>query len=78
MVQPALVAANRSDLVSLVFSNFFGQNAPAIAAIEAAYEQMWAADVAAMVGYHSGASAAAEQLVPFQQALQQLPNLGIG
>lgn len=48
MVQPALVAANRSDLVSLVFSNFFGQNAPAIAAIEAAYEQMWAIDVSVM------------------------------
>ncbi len=32
------------------------------AAAEATYEQMWAADVAAMVGYHGGASAAAAAL----------------
>ncbi|REX89939.1 PPE family protein, partial [Mycobacterium tuberculosis] len=77
-VHPLLVAANRNAFAQLVMSNWFGLNAPLIAAVEGAYEQMWAADVAAMVGYHSGASAAAEQLVPFQQALQQLPNLGIG
>lgn len=46
-VDPLLVAANRHQLVSLVLSNLFGQNAPAIAATEAAYEQLWAADVAA-------------------------------
>lgn len=61
-VDPLLVAANRHQLVSLVLSNLFGQNAPAIAATEAAYEQLWAADVAAMVSYHSGASAVAAQL----------------
>ncbi|WP_152310985.1 PPE family protein, partial [Mycobacterium tuberculosis] len=59
MVQPALVAANRSGLISLVISNLFGQNAPAIAAAEAAYEEMWALDVSAMAAYHSGASAGA-------------------
>ncbi len=58
-VHPMLVAANRNAFVQLVLSNLFGQNAPAIAAAEAMYEQMWAADVAAMVGYHGGASAAA-------------------
>jgi PPE-repeat protein len=52
-------------------SNLFGQNAPAIAAAEAEYEQMWAQDVAAMAGYHAGASAAAAQLAP----LQSLHNL---
>ncbi|SOJ57345.1 putative PPE family protein PPE42 [Mycobacterium simulans] len=31
MVQPIAVAANRSQIVSLVLSNLFGQNAPAIA-----------------------------------------------
>ncbi|WP_131806021.1 PPE family protein, partial [Mycobacterium alsense] len=61
-VHPAAVAANRSDLVSLVTANLFGQNAPAIAAVESDYELMWAADVAAMVGYHSGAAAAAAHL----------------
>ncbi|ORB59906.1 hypothetical protein BST45_20485, partial [Mycobacterium shinjukuense] len=49
-VPPVVVAANRNALVRLVLTNLFGQNAPAIAAAEALYEQMWAADVAAMVG----------------------------
>ncbi|MCV7340581.1 PPE family protein [Mycobacterium haemophilum DSM 44634] len=71
-VHPALIAANRNQLVSLVVSNLFGQNAPAIAGAEAQYEQMWAQDVAAMVGYHSGASAAAGQLAPWQQSLHHL------
>ncbi|REO46361.1 hypothetical protein DSI90_11675, partial [Mycobacterium tuberculosis] len=47
-----------------------------IAAAEAMYEQMWAADVAAMVGYHGGASAAAAALPSWQQALRGLPGLG--
>jgi len=64
MVHPLEVAANRNALVQLVLSNIFGQNAPAIAAAEGFYEQMWAQDVAAMFGYHSGASAAAAQLNP--------------
>ena len=71
-VHPALVAANRTHLVSLVTSNLFGQNAPAIAATEANYEQMWAQDVEAMAGYHAGASAAAAQLSPALQALNRL------
>ncbi len=36
MVDPLLVAANRSQLARLVVSNWFGQNTPAIAAAEAA------------------------------------------
>lgn len=44
-VQPGLAAANRAQLVSLVGSNLFGQNAPAIATAEAQYERMWAQDV---------------------------------
>jgi PPE-repeat protein len=62
MVHPAAVTANRVQFVALVTSNLFGQNAPAIAAAESEYEQMWAQDVAAMAGYHSAASAAASQL----------------
>ena len=72
-VHPVTVAANRSDLVSLVMSNLFGQNAPAIAATESQYEQMWAQDVAAMVGYHAAVSAAVGQLMPWQQPPQSLP-----
>jgi hypothetical protein len=72
-VHPAAVAANRAQFASAVRSNLLGLNAPAIAAIEADYEQMWAKDVAAMVGYHGSASAAVGQLVPWmsqQQAAQ--------
>lgn len=54
MVHPELVAANRSNFVSLVLSNIFGQNAPAIASAEALYEEMWALDVSAMSAYHAG------------------------
>ncbi|MGO9692801.1 MAG: PecA family PE domain-processing aspartic protease, partial [Mycobacterium sp.] len=72
-VHPILVAANRNQLVQLVASNLFGQNAPAIAAMESNYEQMWAQDVAAMVGYHGGASAAATQLSSWAAALEGLP-----
>jgi PPE-repeat protein len=71
-VHPMLVAANRNGFVQLVMSNLFGQNAPAIAAAEAEYEQMWAQDVAAMTGYHAGASAAAAALSPPLQALHAL------
>ena len=71
-VHPALVAANRNGFVQLVMSNLFGQNAPAIAAAEFDYEQMWAADVAAMIGYHGGVSAAAAQLPSWAAAAQGL------
>ncbi len=66
-VQPHVISANRNAFVQLVLSNLLGQNAPAIAAAEAHYEQMWAQDVSAMYGYYSGASAAAEALTPFAQ-----------
>lgn len=71
-VQPAVVAANRGLMQALAATNWLGQNAPAIADIEAAYEQMWASDVAAMSGYHADASAAAAQLPPWQEVLQSL------
>jgi hypothetical protein len=71
-VHPALVSANRNQLVQLVMSNLFGQNFPAIAAAEFDYEAMWAKDVAAMIGYHGGVSAAAAQLSTFAAALPGL------
>ncbi|GJN94904.1 hypothetical protein NJB1907f44_22810 [Mycobacterium marinum] len=77
MVPPALVAANRSNLVSLVLSNLFGQNAPAIATVEAAYEEIWALDVSVMSAYHSGASAVVTALTPFAP-LQSLAGLQSG
>ncbi len=63
-VPPPVIAANRSLLMALVATNFFGQNTPAIAATEAHYAEMWVQDATAMYGY-AGSSAAASQLSPF-------------
>ncbi|ORV91202.1 hypothetical protein AWC11_11395 [Mycobacterium interjectum] len=68
-VPPAVIAANRTQLASLIATNFFGQNTAAIAATEAQYTEMWAQDAAAMYGY-SSASAAAAVLAPFAQPNQ--------
>ena len=56
-----MIAANRVLLATLVATNFFGQNTPAIAATEAQYMEMWAQDAAAMYGY-AGSSALATEL----------------
>lgn len=73
VVHPVSIASNRRQTVALAMHNFFGLNAPAIAAKEFEYEAMWAKDVDAMVGYYSGASAVADQLVPWETALKGLP-----
>lgn len=64
IVPPAAVAANQATLAMLVATNIFGQNTPAIAAVEAAYAEMWAQDAAVMYQY-AGAAAAATALTPF-------------
>ena len=63
-VPPPVIAANRVTLATLVATNFFGQNTPAIAATEAQYLAMWAQDAAAMYGY-AGSSALATELSRF-------------
>ncbi|ORW19139.1 hypothetical protein AWC18_15135 [Mycolicibacter nonchromogenicus] len=63
-VPPPVIAANRTLLATLVATNLLGQNAPAIAATEAQYAEMWAQDAAAMYAY-AGSSATASQLEPF-------------
>ncbi|MDM4143263.1 MULTISPECIES: PPE family protein [Mycobacterium] len=63
-VPPPEISANRSLLMTLVATNFFGQNTAAIAATEAQYMQMWAQDAAAMYSY-AGSSATAGQLTQF-------------
>ncbi len=68
-VSPATVAANRTQLASLVATNIFGRNTQAIAANEAQYGEMWAQDVAAMYGY-SASSASATQLSTFNPPQQ--------
>jgi PPE-repeat protein len=75
-VPPAEIAANRTQLASLVADNVLGQNAPAIAATEAQYGDMWAQDAAAMYGY-AGSSAAATQLTPFSQPAQTTNATGV-
>ena len=63
-VPPPVIAANRSLLMALVATNFFGQNTPAIAATEADYAEMWIQDAVAMYGY-AGSSSAASTLTQF-------------
>jgi PPE-repeat protein len=71
-VHPAAVAANRMQLMTLVATNFLGQNTPAIAATEFQYVEMWAQDLAAMVGYHAGAVSVASVLTPFRMPPKSL------
>ena len=63
-VPPPVIAANRVLLMTLVATNFFGQNTPAIMATEADYMEMWAQDAGAMYGY-AASSAAASVLDPY-------------
>ncbi|OBK31666.1 hypothetical protein A5634_13100 [Mycobacterium asiaticum] len=63
-VPPPVIAANRALLATLIATNFFGQNTPAIAATEAHYGEMWAQDAVAMYGY-AASSATAAALDPF-------------
>ncbi|WP_421845643.1 PPE family protein [Mycobacterium sp.] len=68
-VPPPVIAANRSELATLVASNLFGQNTAAIAAIEAQYGEMWVQDAIAMDTYTASA-AAASQITPFVEPPQ--------
>src|ERR1700761_607428 len=73
-VPPPMVAANRTQLMTLVATNLFGLNTQAIAANEAQYAEMWAQDAAAMYGY-AASSASATSLTPFTPP-QQNTNAG--
>ena len=66
-VPPAEIAANRTQLASLLQTNIFGQNTSAIAAAEAEYGQFWAQDVAALFGYAGSSSAATSGLGSFTE-----------
>jgi PPE-repeat protein len=68
-VPPPVIAANRTQLASLVATNLLGQNGAAIAATEAHYGQMWAQDAAAMYGY-AAQSATATKVPSFTTAPQ--------
>ena len=77
-VHPAAVDTNRLSLTSLIATNFLGQNTPAIAATEFDYVEMWAQDVAAMLGYHAGATSVATTLTPFSLPPTDLAGLASG
>ncbi|CAM2859728.1 PPE family protein [Mycobacterium intermedium] len=68
-VPPPVIEANRALLLTLIATNIFGQNTPAIAATEAQYMEMWAQDATAMYAY-AGSSAAASQLTRFSEPPQ--------
>jgi predicted RNA-binding Zn-ribbon protein involved in translation (DUF1610 family) len=50
------LAANRTQLSSLITTNLFGQNASVIASTEQEYAEMWAQDAEGMYGYTSSSS----------------------
>lgn len=76
-VPPGAVAANRARLMTLIATNFFGQNTPTIMATQAEYLEMWAQDAAAMYGY-AGSSATASQMVQFTPAPRTTNSDGAG
>jgi PPE-repeat protein len=69
------IAANRAQLMTLIATNILGQNTPAIFMTEFEYVEMWAQDVAAMLGYHGGAAAVAAALPSFSLPSFSLPGL---
>jgi PPE-repeat protein len=74
-VPPAVIAANRAQLMALVATNVLGQNIPAIVATEAHYAEMWAQDAAAMYGYAANSAATTAQVTPWPVPVQNT-NLG--
>lgn len=74
-VPPPIIAANRSLLISLIATNLFGQNTPAIAAVQFDYSRMWAQDASAMYTYAKSASAASA-VTPFSPAPQTTNSAG--
>ena len=75
-VPPAEIAANRTQLLSLLQSNILGQNNASIAALEAEYAQFWAQDVAALTGYAGSSQAATSGLGSFTEAPQTTNDSG--
>ncbi len=59
-VPPTEIAANRTQLTSLVTNNVLGQNTSAIAATEAQYAEMWAQDTTAMYSYATSSAVATD------------------
>ena len=72
-VQPLAVAAQPHPSVRMVAVELVRAELPGdLPPWKAQYEEMWAQDVAAMVGYHGQASAAAAQLTSWQSVAAHL------
>ncbi|MBY0440809.1 MAG: PPE family protein [Mycobacteriaceae bacterium] len=65
VVPPPVIEANRNMLMTLISTNFLGVNTPAIAASEAAYDEMWGQDTTVMYGFAADAAGITGSLVPF-------------
>src|SRR5262249_54869753 len=76
-VPPVGIATNRAQLMMLVATNFFGQNTPAIAALEAQYAEMWAQDATAMYSYAATSATTTAQATPFSAAPQTTNAAGL-
>src|ERR1700761_4828014 len=76
-VSPPVIATNRAQLTSLVATNTFGQNTPAIATNEAQYGEMWAQDAAAMYGYAANSAATTAKVTQFTAAPQTTNQAGL-
>jgi PPE-repeat protein len=76
-VPPPMIAANRTQLMTLIATNVLGQNCAAIAATEAEYCEMWAQDVTAMTCYDTSTAAVEAQATPFAQPPAGLPGSAI-
>ena len=72
IVPPSAIDTNRAQRTSLAKANRLGQCSPAIADIEAEYDQMWAQDTEAMYAY-ARACADASTVTPFSSP-PPLPN----
>ncbi len=75
-VPPPAIMANRAQVLSLIATNFFGQNTAAIAALETQYAEMWEQDATAMYDY-AATSAAARTLTPFTSPQQDTNSAGL-
>jgi PPE-repeat protein len=76
-VPPPVIAANRAQLMTLIATNFFGQNTPAIAATEAQYGEMWVQDATAMYTYAAD-STTVSTLTSFNEPPQTTNQAGQG
>ncbi len=74
---PPLIAENRTQLATLIATNFMGFNTPAIGVTQAHYGQMWAQDTGVMYDFAGQAAGITGSLVPFTPALPNSDPIGL-